>query len=94
MTYTHNDADGVAVDITGMVGWFIYRRADDAPVVRSAPVSNGPAGEQTYVWVDADLAVPGLYRAEMWVGTASGIKMASVSYVFSVRAALAVVPWP
>jgi hypothetical protein len=94
LVYSHLTADGLAIDLTGMTGWFVYKRADDPPVTRLAPVTNGPAGEQTYTWVDADLATSGLYRAEMWVGTASGIKMASVSYVFSVRAALAVVPWP
>jgi hypothetical protein len=93
LAYQHLDADGVPIDLTGMTGWFIYRRADDPPVVRSAPVTNGPAGEQTYTWVDADLALPGLYRAELWAGTASGIKMASVAYAYSVRAALATPPW-
>jgi hypothetical protein len=63
------------------------------PVTRSAPVTDGPAGEQTYPWVDADLALSGLYRAELWVGTASGIKLASVIYTYAVREALATPPW-
>jgi hypothetical protein len=93
LVYTYLDADGLAIDLTGMTGWFIFRRGDDAPVVRSAPVTDGPGGEQTFAWVDADLATSGLYRAEMWAGTASGIKLASVVYAYRVREALAVPPW-
>jgi hypothetical protein len=93
LAYQHLTVDGAPIDLAGMNGYFVYRRADDPPVVRLAPVTDGPAGEQTYEWVDADLAIPGLYRAELWAGSFSGIKLASVSYVFSVRAALAIPPW-
>jgi hypothetical protein len=87
---TFTDDGGRPLGISGMTAKWIYQVGDGVPVIRAAVVSNGVAGEATYTWVDADFAVPGSYRAEMWCGTATGVKLASVPYRYYVRPAVAV----
>ena len=84
------DNAGQPINITGMTAKWIYSVDNGAPVQRAASVTNGPAGEATYTWVNEDFTVPGIYRAEMWVGSAAGIKLASVTFAFRVRAAVGV----
>ncbi len=89
-TVTFTDENGQPIDISGMTAKWVYQLGDAAPVIRNAAVTNGPAGEATYTWVDADLATPGSYRAEMRIGTATGVKPVSVPYRYYVRPAVAV----
>ncbi len=87
---TFTDDSGQPIDITGMTARWVYQLGDGPAVIRNAVVTNGPAGDATYTWVDGDFAIPGSYRAEMWAGTATGVKLASVPYRYYVRPAVAV----
>ncbi len=89
-TVTFTDENGQPIDISGMTAKWVYQVGDGPAVIRAALVTNGLAGEATYTWVDADFRHPGSYRAELWVGTATGVKLASVPYRYYVRPAVAV----
>lgn len=93
LVVSFTDDAGQPLALTGMVGRFSFRVGDGPASVLAADV-NAAGGTATYEWQDADLANPGLYSGEMWVGTAAGVKLASVRYSWRVRPALAAITWP
>lgn len=81
------------IDITGMTAKWLMRANDAAVTESAASITDGPGGKATYTWDDDDLSVAGLYTAEMWVGTAAGVKIASETLSWRVRPALKAITW-
>ena len=85
-------SDGTPIDFSAGGPWtakFIYRAYGGAFVTKSCPAPTLNTGAVTYIWVEADLATPGDYEAEMWVGNGSN-RYDSVLFQYQVLAAVAV----
>ncbi len=85
---TIQDADGVAINLTGMTAEFeiVAVRQTVAGLGAGTPSIPTPlSGITQYVWVVADFNTVGTFRGQMWVGDALSLKIASSVYQYEVE---------
>ena len=85
---TIQDADGVAVDLTGMTAEFeiVSVRATVSGLgTGTSSITNFTGGITKYVWVTADMNTVGTFRGQMWVGDSATFKIASFIYQYEVE---------
>jgi hypothetical protein len=84
--YQFQDDDGnpIADLSVGYTAKVVLREQWGNPVEANASVSNGPQAKVTYTWGAGDLAAPGRYRIQMWVGNGT-VRWASVLHEFTVE---------
>lgn len=71
MQFMHNK---LPINLTGYNrALFIYKRRGGTPVVKAATVTDEPGGRVTYVFKQADTAVPGEYEAEFSVDNGTNL---------------------
>jgi hypothetical protein len=80
------DANGQPItDLSvGYTAKVVLREQWGDPVERNANISDGPAAKATYTWQAVDLATPGRYRIQMWVGNGA-VRFASPLLEFTVE---------
>ena len=90
LLHTFQYADGTPIDISGMQVRFTWREHwTGVPATRNGSVQDGPAGKAAYTWDGTELAGPGSYEADLWVGNGVN-RVASTRITWTVRAAVAV----
>ncbi len=85
---TIQDADGVAINLTGMTAKFVIEAVRQTVAGLGAGTTTIPDlvnGVTQYVWVTADMNTIGTFRGQMWVGDASSLKLASFVYQYEVE---------
>lgn len=68
LEYQFQNADGVAIDISGYTVKFIVKERDSLAVTFNATLSNGAQGKVQHVWDGTEFPTPGTYQARFWVG--------------------------
>lgn len=93
LEYQFQDSTGAPRPITGFSAKLqLKEQWDTTGQTLNATVSDGPAGKVTYTWTGAELAYPGHWTAQFFVGDGGTVKFASVPITFKVRRALGPVP--
>ena len=85
---TIQDADGVAINLTGMTAKFVIEVVRQTVAGLGAGTTTIPtplSGITKYVWVVADFNTVGTFRGQMWVGDAVTLKLASTVYQYEVE---------
>ncbi len=85
---TIQDADGAAINLTGMTAEFeiVAVRQVVAGLGAGTPSIVTPlSGITQYIWVVADFNTVGTFRGQMWVGDGVAIKLASSIYQYEVE---------
>lgn len=92
LRYQFQDASGAPMDLTGYLAKFVFGE-DDAPTttVDASLVAGGVDGWVEYIWTGTELADPGHYVGELWVGNGTQ-RYASVRIMWDVRRARGLVP--
>ena len=89
---TFKNADGTVIDISGMQVRFSYREHwTGVAATRNGSVVNGPAGQAGYVWDGTELAYPGSWEGDLWVGNGVN-RIAAYRYHWTVKAAVGAIP--
>ena len=88
IAHTFKDYRNNVLDIDGwtVLGFFI-----EGPVTGlgegNCAISDGPNGEVTYTWIEADMQEPGQYKGLMWIQNLSSspeVRLASDMFVWDV----------
>ena len=85
---TIQDADGVAIDLTGMTTEFeiVAVRQTVAGLGAGTPSIVTPlSGITQYIWVVTDFNTVGTFRGQMWAGDGSTVRLASSIYQYEVE---------
>ena len=85
---TIQDADGVAIDLSGMTADFVITAVRETVAGLGAGVTSildAVNGVTKYVWVTADMNTLGTFRGQMWVGDSATLKLASFIYQYEVE---------
>ena len=85
---TIQDADGVAIDLSGYTAEFEIVAVRQTVAGLGAGVSSivtALSGITKYIWVLADFSTVGTFRGQMWAGDGSTIKLASFIYQYEVE---------
>lgn len=77
----------------GAVARWVIKQGDGPGETRTTATVDQAASEATYPWTDEDMATPGWYSGQMWVGTAAGQKFASDRFEWRVDPAVGAVSW-
>ena len=85
---TIQDADGVAINLTGMTAEFVITAVRQTVAGLGAGITTIPtplSGITKYVWVVADFNTVGTFRGQMWAGTGGTLKLGSFIYQYEVE---------
>jgi hypothetical protein len=93
LLHTFLDATGLApiANLTGYQARFTYRERYGSPATRTASIQDGPAAKVAYVFDGTEMATPGQWQGELWVGNGS-VRVASTWFRWRVRASAGTVP--
>lgn len=86
VAYTFQDANGADLVLTGYTAVFVWKDQDGPPITRAATLVGATA---THGWGLADLAEPGSYSGQMWVGNGTN-RFASVPMAWRVFPSVAI----
>ena len=85
---TIQDADGVAIDLTGMTADFVIEAVRQVVAGLGTGASTLPtptSGITQYAWVAADFETVGTFRGQMWVGDGVAVRLGSSIYQYEVE---------
>ena len=85
---TIQDADGAAINLTGMAVDFVIEGARETVAglgLGTASLIDAPNGITQYEWIAADFATLGTFRGQMWAGDSAAIRIASSIYQYEVE---------
>lgn len=96
LTYTFEEHDGTAIDLSGCTAVVVLKRSGQDAVTLSATVAADQVantGEVTLTWADGNLDDAGSYQLEFWAGDGGDVRLASDTFKFRVsRSVAAAVP--
>lgn len=92
LVYQYLDENGAAIDLSGFTAKFVYRPAGGTATTVNALILDAANGKVSYQWTGAELAAPGQWLGEFWVGNGGVYKLASVLIKWTVRVAVGAVP--
>lgn len=91
LTHHFTDATGTAINLLNFQARFLWREQDGIATTANASVTSPAAGEVTYTFTGPEMASPGHYLAEIWVGNGTN-RYCSDRFIYTVRAAVGTVP--